>query len=879
MIVFWGVGLWALALLVLARVLWPVARADRRSRARCAAWALLLLAGAFLYARPHEEVLGGEDAGAYLNGAAVLAREGAFRYTDPLLARVAPRARREFLYRGHRHPAPTKDVCVWMRARDDARVGLHFQPAYPLMAALPYRLAPRTTLYVVPFFALASALAAGALAFRLWRRAGAALAVAALHLAQPLLAWHGRHARPEVIASFFLLAGAALLLDGLARPGRRGVPDLLLGSAALCVAPFFHITAAYVPLGAAFVLYALAWRGRPAALLFHATAGAAALLFLAQARDITDTYHLGRSFGYLERFGLSAATLSALGAVVLAGGLAAALLHRRRPRPLPCPPSRFAWCVGLGLAAAYLLAFLSYPPITERVAQAVRVYRYAATSDIRAFVTLVSPAVALLALAGLAVMLVRPVEGRGRRLGVVLVLVPATLFFGRLHDLFMTRYLLVTLVPLASLALGGLLLAWPADTPRGRRGRAAALLVLVVLMARGHGRLYTTVERRGLLRCVTRLAAPVQAADGMLLCEYPRMAAPLDHFMGLDVLAVDAERRNDYTKALDAWAALMERTPGRQAFFLTPYESFAPEGFALDPVAEHVFTDTVAVPGANLLPAGVRRVPVRWRLYRMVRRTAAAPFPARPGRTMDDGNMGLRGFVPGARHRQVRVDVLPLGPGGIHRWDLAGEPPAEAVVLLGLAETDGAPLLLRDGAGRTLETETHDLGGGWRAVRPLRPGPAPPDRLEAEALAPFLLHGAVLFRHGDPRGMFLPAGDASRVHALSTRTADAAGAVYMPAFEPAARFLLVLVHPGVRSAGAEGSVRVRPAESGATSRVPLRPGAWQWTGLRLPSPAHPAGGRWYRLDADPPGLLVARTAFLPSAPDETPYEPPSEPPR
>ncbi len=210
-VVLCGVFLWLIAGLAawrLARRLPPCGR----GRAGAWVWASMVVLAAVLMFRPHEDIFGGEDPGAYLNSGAAYGRQGRFFFTDDLLSLVRPDLRPLF-YFGHAGYGPTKDACLWVCNEDLALVGPHFQPAYPLLIAAAVRLAgtPDAALYVVPFFAMLAALALAVLAGRLLTpRPWCGLAAFWLFLLNPLTAWHGRAPRPEIIAACMLFGGLAI---------------------------------------------------------------------------------------------------------------------------------------------------------------------------------------------------------------------------------------------------------------------------------------------------------------------------------------------------------------------------------------------------------------------------------------------------------------------------------------------------------------------------------------------------------------------------------------------------------------------------------------------------------------------------------------------
>jgi len=110
-----------------------------------------------------------------------------------------------------------------------------------------------------------------------------------------------------------------------------------------------------------------------------------------------------------------------------------------------------------------------------------------------------------------------------RRL-VLAALVPASLAIGNMYDFFMTRYMLVAVIPLTDLGLG------VADLPDPSSGcvalplRLAPAAVVLGLALAGRTQLIRVVEYRGLIASLQSLAEPIRKEGGILLFEYPKLA-------------------------------------------------------------------------------------------------------------------------------------------------------------------------------------------------------------------------------------------------------------------------------------------------------------------------------------------------------------------
>ena len=664
---------------------------DWSPRFRFGLWTLLGLAALALLFRPHEDIFGGEDPGAYLNAGITYGRQQKFFEVDPLLAQVPPATRPDFYY-GHAGYGTTKDACLWVREPDRAVVGPHFQPAYPLLIALVSRLAgPASALFVIPVFTLGLALALRALAALLLSHRLAGLIAFLLFLLNPLTLWHGRCSRPEIIAGFMFFGGCALLLNARRQPCWARWPDLTLGAAAVCLAPFFHITAGYLLIPAALVLATIILRGRADFLLFSLIAMAALVAFTWQMKLITDYYGLSRFLDHLIfrpalAYGLFAAGFAALAAGCWLSRRAAARQgvadpekssnnsSEERPRPnvalqqesssvvhswrdalrrvRSCLHSSSSGVPVLSLVTAITTTLLILAAALPGDAAASRllwrpIENYLYLADFKTFARMISLPMALLALAGWIVWLTGPAAGRRERIALALVVFPALFFSGSIRDFMMTRYWFVALLPMAALALTALA-CWL--TSRARSAWAAVIAAALIILLGGYHRmqLVTVTDYRGLARYLRPYAELMQKENGILLGEYSRLAAPLEHFFGIPTLGLDNERQDDYSRAEQAWETIMRKYPDHPAFFMTPFHEPISERFDFHLARDAEFKGRKLLQARQGLPTRIGEHRLRLRLYRMRLRPpgAASPSPSAPFQyQMDSGNMGLRHFA------------------------------------------------------------------------------------------------------------------------------------------------------------------------------------------------------------------------------------------
>ncbi|NLB60720.1 MAG: hypothetical protein GX806_06640, partial [Lentisphaerae bacterium] len=186
--------------------------------------------------------------------------------------------------------------------------------------------------------------------------------------------------------------------------------------------------------------------------------------------------------------------------------------------------------------------------------------------------------------------------------------------------------------------------------PDRRRGAwlalAAALLVAGLgLQQRTH--LVAVTDYKGLARFLRPFAERIISEDGILLCEYSRLAAPFEHFFGIPTLGLDNERQDDYTAAELAWQEIMRQDPQRAAFFITPFHQPVSDLFSFELLHKDCYQGAKLLQARRSLPTriGTHRLPLR--LYRMQltpESAGLAPTGLQYDQ-LDAGNMGLRGFA------------------------------------------------------------------------------------------------------------------------------------------------------------------------------------------------------------------------------------------
>jgi 4-amino-4-deoxy-L-arabinose transferase-like glycosyltransferase len=268
-------SLWLLALLWLAgcaggliglyatgRSFGPiVGRNGRRHR-----WELLFLTVwlavvSWLFFRPHEFIIGGADAGVYVNLAAAIARQGSVVLHDPILAGLDPA-----LYDSLLRPLPPTEATphyllpgFYAPGDPPGQIIPQFYPYHPVWQAVAYSLAgTRGALMLTGLWALLGSLAVYLTARRVGGRLAAGLTLVALSL-NALQIWFARYPTTEALSQYLLWTGLWALVVWLAERERQPVWGLLAGLS--WGALFLTRIDMYFLWGAPLVCFFLIWRG------------------------------------------------------------------------------------------------------------------------------------------------------------------------------------------------------------------------------------------------------------------------------------------------------------------------------------------------------------------------------------------------------------------------------------------------------------------------------------------------------------------------------------------------------------------------------------------------------------------------------------------
>jgi hypothetical protein len=198
--------------------------------------ALLTLWGViacWLFFRPHEFIVGGADAGVYVNLGANVARTGGILIQDPTLDALDPDL----------YPALMRAMPSWEGAPYYLVPGFYvpvlprglvipqFYPLHPTWQAVAYALGGlRAELLITPLWGMLGALAVYFTTRRLWGWRAGTLALAVLSVTA-LQVWFARYPTAEMLTQYLFWTGAWALIAWMDKREPRGLWAALAGAA------------------------------------------------------------------------------------------------------------------------------------------------------------------------------------------------------------------------------------------------------------------------------------------------------------------------------------------------------------------------------------------------------------------------------------------------------------------------------------------------------------------------------------------------------------------------------------------------------------------------------------------------------------------------
>lgn len=174
-------------------------------------WLLLgvTLLAALLYFHPHEHILGGADAGVYVNLGQHIVRSGALPFHDPELAALDP-ATYPALFRSQPSYLITRYIQFPGFYLSDDQAGLvipQFYPLHPVWLAIFNSVGGvRASLYVTPLWGVLATLAVGLTAATLFGRRTGVLAATLLAISATQI-WFARYPTSEALTQLLLFGG------------------------------------------------------------------------------------------------------------------------------------------------------------------------------------------------------------------------------------------------------------------------------------------------------------------------------------------------------------------------------------------------------------------------------------------------------------------------------------------------------------------------------------------------------------------------------------------------------------------------------------------------------------------------------------------------
>ena len=203
------------------------------NRWEIAALGLWALVAAWLFFRPHEFILGGADAGVYVNLGANIARTGGILIHDPTLAALDPS-----LYPALLRPLPPGELtpyylmpAFYVPVTPAGLIIPQFYPLHPVWQAVAYALGGlRAELLITPLWGFLGALAVYFTTRRLWGWRAGMLALAALSVTA-LQVWFARYPTAEMLTQYLLWTGVWALIAWMDKQEPRGLWAALAGAA------------------------------------------------------------------------------------------------------------------------------------------------------------------------------------------------------------------------------------------------------------------------------------------------------------------------------------------------------------------------------------------------------------------------------------------------------------------------------------------------------------------------------------------------------------------------------------------------------------------------------------------------------------------------
>jgi hypothetical protein len=610
-------GLWGALTVVLAGLGWlrrrkpplrPM-RAGADPQARSSKWEAALLAlwtaaAVWLFFRPHEYLLGGADAGVYVNVGASIATSGSIAIHDEALTSLDPE-----LYPALLRALPASEGApfyllpgFYVPGTPRGLVTPQFYALHPTWLALGYALGGlRAELWMTPLWALLGSLAVYFTVRRLWGRRAGFLALVGLSM-MALQAWFARYPTAEMLSQYLFWTGAWALIAWLDRdePSRQwaALAGVALGSLLLARIDMYVLLALPIAIG----LYAYAAGRRQRGLLwFLIPFVLLAIHSLLHGALLSEPYVSSQIKPNRSLLVTMLALALAAGVAAVAGSLLARWIARRQGAGLPGriralglavsdfgrKPAR--WRLGGALLILVLAAYGYFlrPYLGQTVSH---VYWYGGGTipalDHENLLRLgwyLGPAGVILGAAGMAWMLLKGTDRRSAQARPVGFVLAAGLFFSLLylwriqanpHQIYAMRRYVPVVAPFFIVS-AVFLLHWLYENLRGKARWVPVGLTLIwffgiVISARGF---VSQVDFRGLTGELDRLNAALQP-HAVLVFNDPApvgagdvLGTPLRFLYGHDAFTLREPKALDarsFDEAVRRW-----QTSGRAVYWVS----------------------------------------------------------------------------------------------------------------------------------------------------------------------------------------------------------------------------------------------------------------------------------------------------------------------
>jgi hypothetical protein len=395
--------------------------------------------------------------------------------------------------------------------------------------------------------------------------------------------------------------------------------------------------------------------------------------------------------------------------------------------------------------------------------------------------------------------------------------------------------------------------------------------------------LYLLTEYKGLVGFMREFSREIEDNDGILLCEYSRVAATFDNFFGVPTLGLDNERVTDYAQAIEAWASLMEDDPDRPAYFITPFQPPLSEHLEFVPLraGRHVYP---LLRTSTRLPRSVADRTLELTLYKVVlRHDQAEPAPAVVfpyARPLGPGNMGLRGFAR-MRGRTWKSSGKVCAAGSAVNITFPEQSFPEEVSDLLLffyvpSESPPAPKIETANGTPSGPGQWMRLVDSWWLYHWMGKFGDVPGDIIATAQCRMLLTDIHFVRDGKVRTTGPPIVTGGKEGqwraAMRARWSRAEAGILMPLAKMSRGFILLYAKPSAANRSLRGSSDVFPRDA-TFYRLQSR---WQWFSFLVEAEQTPPCCTWTLLSASPPwnpdlprwpkdlGVLVAHAIAVPA---------------